>query len=120
MLVAIAIPVFTSQLEKSRDAVSMSNIRAGYAEIMTSVIAGTDGQTRVTGPGKGGDGTYTIDVTVKSQQANDWSGLAAELAFIDGTTITEADFNKLDTGANTDQTLSITITGGAISAVDLK
>ena len=119
VLVAIAIPVFTSQLEKSRDSVSISNIRAGYAEIMTSVIAGTSGQTRVTGPAHGGDGTYTIDVVIKSQQGNDWSGLAAELAFIDGTTVTEAGFNALDTGANTTQTLSITMTDNEISAVTL-
>ena len=31
MLVAIAIPVFTSQLEKSREAVDCSNLRAAYA-----------------------------------------------------------------------------------------
>ena len=31
VLVAIAIPVFTTQLEKSRDSVTVSNIRAAYA-----------------------------------------------------------------------------------------
>ena len=36
VLVAISIPIFTSQLEKSRDAVSISNIRAAYAEAQTS------------------------------------------------------------------------------------
>ena len=35
VLVAIAIPVFTTQLEKSREAVDASNIRAAYAEVMT-------------------------------------------------------------------------------------
>ena len=31
VLVAISIPIFTSQLEKSRDAVSVANLRAAYA-----------------------------------------------------------------------------------------
>lgn len=40
VLVAIAIPVFTSQLEKSREAVDAANIRATYAEMMSSVVTG--------------------------------------------------------------------------------
>ena len=38
VLVAIAIPVFTTQLEKSRDSVSISNIRAAYAEASSSFL----------------------------------------------------------------------------------
>ena len=38
VLVAIAIPVFTSQLEKSREATDASNIRAAYAEIAASAL----------------------------------------------------------------------------------
>lgn len=34
VLVAISIPIFTSQLEKSREAVDAANIRAAYAEVM--------------------------------------------------------------------------------------
>ena len=33
VLVAISIPIFTSQLEKSREAVDLANIRAAYAEV---------------------------------------------------------------------------------------
>lgn len=40
VLVAIAIPVFTAQLEKSREAVDAANIRASYAEIMSDAITG--------------------------------------------------------------------------------
>ena len=36
VLVAISIPIFTSQLEKSREAVDLANIRAAYAECMTA------------------------------------------------------------------------------------
>ena len=42
VLVAISIPIFTSQLEKSREAVDLANIRAAYAECTTSVL--TDDQ----------------------------------------------------------------------------
>ena len=39
VLVAIAIPVFTTQLEKSREATDMSNLRAAYAEVMAEYLS---------------------------------------------------------------------------------
>ena len=36
VLVAISIPIFSSQLEKAREAVDAANIRAAYAEVMPS------------------------------------------------------------------------------------
>ena len=42
VLVAIAIPVFASQLEKSREATDMANIRAAYAEVVTKFLADND------------------------------------------------------------------------------
>jgi len=39
VLVAIAIPVFTSQLERSREATDVSNIRAAYAEALADFLA---------------------------------------------------------------------------------
>lgn len=38
MLVAISIPIFTSQLEKSKEATDAANIRAAYAEVMADAI----------------------------------------------------------------------------------
>ena len=38
VLVAISIPIFTTQLEKSREAVDVANIRAAYAECASSVL----------------------------------------------------------------------------------
>ena len=38
VVVAIVIPVFTSQIEKSREATDAANIRNAYAELMTKVI----------------------------------------------------------------------------------
>ena len=41
VLVAISIPIFNSQLEKSRDAVTVANIRAAYAQASTDVLTGS-------------------------------------------------------------------------------
>ena len=38
VLVSISIPVFSKQLERSREAVDLSNVRADYSEIMTDVL----------------------------------------------------------------------------------
>ena len=43
VLVAIAIPVFTTQLEKSREATDIANVRSAYATIMSSYL--TEGNT---------------------------------------------------------------------------
>lgn len=49
VLVAISIPVFTSQIEKAREATDLANIRAAYAELMSAVITGdTDVDETVT------------------------------------------------------------------------
>ena len=38
VLVAISIPIFTSQLEKSRESTDASNIRAAYAELISDAL----------------------------------------------------------------------------------
>ena len=50
VLVAIAIPIFTSQLEKSRESTDAANLRDYYAEISVAILDGkfTD-DTNVTG-----------------------------------------------------------------------
>lgn len=40
VLVAISIPVFTTQLEKSREATDAANIRAAYAQASVEVLEG--------------------------------------------------------------------------------
>ena len=79
VLVAIAIPIFTSQLEKSREATDAANIRSAYAEVVAEALAdGTEGVERV--------------VTLK-QTVNDWqTSPAPELA---GTGLIEGD-NHVD------------------------
>ena len=39
VLVGIAIPVFTSQLEKAKEGTDLANIRAAYAEAQTAIVA---------------------------------------------------------------------------------
>lgn len=38
MLVAIAIPIFTTQLEKSREATDAANIRSAYAAVQAAAL----------------------------------------------------------------------------------
>ena len=52
ILVAIAIPTFTGQLEKSRQATDLANVRAAYAEAVVNQLNGeapeaTTASTRV-------------------------------------------------------------------------
>lgn len=72
VLVAIAIPVFTNQLEKAREATDAANIRSAYAEVMACALTGsadkTNGVTRTES-----DGVYTWTKTVKPvQKQADW------------------------------------------------
>ena len=41
VLVAVSIPVFNAQLEKSRDAVTVANLRSAYAEAQASYLTET-------------------------------------------------------------------------------
>lgn len=41
VLVAISIPIFTSQLEKAREAVDLSNVRSAYSILQTSIMTET-------------------------------------------------------------------------------
>ncbi|MDO4403709.1 MAG: hypothetical protein Q4C09_01610, partial [Atopobiaceae bacterium] len=47
VLVAISIPVFTTQLEKSRESVDLSNIRGVYAECAAAVLTAPSGTTGI-------------------------------------------------------------------------
>ncbi|MDD6195715.1 MAG: prepilin-type N-terminal cleavage/methylation domain-containing protein [[Clostridium] aminophilum] len=93
VLVAIAIPIFTAQLEKSRDAVSAANARAAYAEAAVAKLnQETVGRAEYNEPAK----TVTVnDVVVKGENDNGafyGSGKSIELPF----TIDDDDAKKLD------------------------
>ena len=97
VLVAIAIPVFTSQLEKSREATDTANIRSKYAEVMTQIL--TDDKTDL-------DASVVLKQGVSGwQNAENWSGLSAlnvaedPASGIMGVTVSETVSTKVGTGA---------------------
>ena len=122
VLVAVAIPVFNTQLEKSRDAVSVSNMRAAYAEAAAEYLT-WDGTSTIspistdygvqTMTKASGVVTITVaGVDIKSQQGNDWSGLTSELPF---TVYTDAG-TVVDSGT---ATFTYTESNGAWALTDI-
>ena len=78
VLVAIAIPVFTSQLEKSREATDAANLRSAYAEVMTASLTQADDVAGVTRTGaKAGEYVYTATVAA-NQTVADWQNKGIE------------------------------------------
>lgn len=83
VLVAISIPIFTSQLEKSRDAVTIANLRSAYAEASAAALTGSSDDANVTVDNAFKDGVGKIsvaDVAIKSTDDNYGNG-ATELPF---------------------------------------
>ena len=65
VLVAIAIPIFTSQLEKSREATDAANIRAAYAEVMVAGLSeDTDNYEKEVSLHNMGNDAYRNDDTI--------------------------------------------------------
>ena len=62
VLVAISIPIFTSQLEKSRDAVTLANLRAAYAEAQAEYLTANGKDSSTTENGQ----TVTYDATAQT------------------------------------------------------
>lgn len=60
VLIAVAIPVFASQLEKTREATDLANVRSAYAQVSTEALLG--------------DSEATVTVNLKQKQA-DWKSL---------------------------------------------
>ena len=86
VLVAISIPIFTSQLEKSREAVDMANIRSAYAEVSAAILSDTkkdseDGIVKY----DNSTNTYTATVTAKQSNKSAWVG---DAPVIGGQTVT--------------------------------
>ena len=75
VLVGVAIPVFTSQLEKSREAVDLSNLRSAYAECTTAVLTGETTSSDVTAVTDASGAVTGYQKTVKlKQQTDEWTG----------------------------------------------
>ena len=92
VLVAIAIPVFTSQLERSREATDAANIRSAYAEVITTYLAEADD---------------TVSIDVKSQQkVAGWQGDQPQLTYQGGGS--QATYN-IPACTDADQTYTVAI-----------
>lgn len=105
VLVAISIPIFTAQLEKSRDAVTMANVRAAYAEASAAKLTASNGGTGVT---YNADGTVTVTgVVVKGQDGDGAAFTDTQLPFS-----VDADLAKaLDKGSSVNVKFSWTAAG---------
>lgn len=81
VLVAISIPIFTKQLERARDAVTVSNIRAAYAEAQTAYLTQQgDAANNVTyTAGTNGAATVTVGKVVSKGVIAGWSGTTDDL-----------------------------------------
>ncbi len=60
VLTAVAIPVFTSQLEKSREATDLANVRSAFADFMTQIIDGKED-------------TCEVLISPLKQKVDDWT-----------------------------------------------
>ena len=81
VLVAIAIPIFTGQLEKSREATDLANVRSAYAEVMVAAltedktaICSENGQTIY----QSDSGVYKAVVPLKQKKAG-WTMKTSDL-----------------------------------------
>ena len=92
VLVAIAIPIFTTQLEKAREGTDQANIRSAYAEVMAAALTDTAAthDTSLTNVSRSGsDGTFVWTSTVDLKQTqNGWQGPADEIGGIDVSSMT--------------------------------
>lgn len=88
VLVAISIPIFTSQLEKSREATDAANARAAYAEMMAAAASGDTDETIAT------NDVYTITYANKKYTATihlkqtqpEWQGTTPSIGGVATTT----------------------------------
>ncbi len=74
VLVAVAIPVFNAQLEKSRDATTIANLRSAYAEATTVMLQGnTDGIPNATYTAASGTASASVAIASVNWQDTDGS-----------------------------------------------
>ena len=115
VLVAISIPIFTSQLEKAREATDEANLRSKYAECSAAVLNGTeqsasDANDNVAVTLKDGHYTATTTYVMTQKKASLTSG---DSITIGGVKLTSDEFK---TG-----TATITVTDdGSVPKIEIK
>lgn len=97
VLVAIAIPTFTNQLEKAREATDLANLRGAYAQVMAAALTNSEADPDINLKRDGADGTavWSIDVpatqTVAGWQTKDVK--VADIAMTDDNCTTKGGKN---------------------------
>ena len=89
VLVAVAIPIFTNQLEKAREATDLANIRSAYGEVVVKVLE---------------DGSEDISATVQKQQTKEnWESVAdtVKIGGIQANTLNDTDETTITYTAST-------------------
>ena len=99
VLVAISIPIFTSQLEKAREATDEANIRSAYAQLSAAVLTEETTTAKTIGNGmvmkvtKAADtGVVTGEASVKLTQLKDELESGADSIDIGGVSVGKAAF----------------------------
>ena len=80
VLVAIAIPIFTSQLEKAREATDAANLRSAYAEVMVSALT-TDSAEEIKVDQKQTQGDWQTSVSFPDNMSVKTPGASAAADF---------------------------------------
>ena len=98
VLVAVAIPVFTSQLERAREATDLANMRVAYAEVMTAVLEENTSPS-TTFPTTYATGTYTVKVPITQTKFGEWetANQSAKIGNVGANTIVTASGNTVYT-----------------------
>jgi|GEM_PF-774509 prepilin-type N-terminal cleavage/methylation domain-containing protein len=78
VLVGIAVPMFTKQLERSREATDLANVRSAYAQLMTTALMGEtpEAGSAIT---KSGD-VYALVYEPLVQKVDDWQSDISSLS----------------------------------------
>lgn len=105
VLVAISIPIFTSQLEKARQATTAANLRSAYAEASAALLTDDTGKIST------GDVTVTVSnnagtIVVKGVDIE-------SVSLSDGTNL-PFEITAWPTAKKSDATVTFTVTSGAI------
>lgn len=105
VLVAVSIPIFTSQLEKARESTDVANFRAAKAEVIAKYLS-EDGQLAPDGYYNANKGVFVTEFS----EVGDGYGKGTE---IEGSTSAADDYGYIDGFYN----IGVDYTGGVISYV---
>ena len=109
ILIAIAIPIFTSQLAKANAATDAANIRSGYAMVQSDIILGDHAS---------GTATLLTDGTVKWTGATGVTGTEYTAKGNSGDLSESADIGGIGATWEKDDKIVYTVENGKITKID--